>query len=173
MKDWSWQTLKSVLNASIAQTKQLHRNTRERRTLMAPKYRIDGTRTSRFAGESRVDIGSRAIARSSVRRSSRKPQKRFAFAALPSPLATSYTRFIRFLYSLSAIGYPPGGIPYSQDERRGGESRRPSARKSGAFHTLFMKYIFQQNSSTTCTQPRSDKIDGNVYILGDVKKLTR
>lgn len=75
--------------------------------------------------------------------------------------------------------FPRSGIPREESrihkargarekrgERRGEEGvfRRSSARKSGAFHTLFMKYIFQQNSSTTCTQPHSDKIDENVYI---------
>jgi len=64
----------------------------------------------------------RAIARFSTRRSSRKPQKRFASAALLSPLVTSYIRFIRFLYSLSAIEYPSGRDPVFTGTRRERES---------------------------------------------------
>lgn len=86
---------------------------------------------------------------------------------------TIYTIFILPFRDRVSLGRD---LVFTRQERgvrevRGRGCRRPSARKSGAFHTLFMKYIFQQNSSTTCTQPRSDKIDGNVYIWGDVKKL--
>lgn len=141
---------------------------------MAPKCRI-GEQHERAVCSICWGIMSRyPIAYSSARCSSRKPQKRFAFAA-PYP----WLRRTHDLYDFYTP-FPRSGIPRERSrihktrgarekERRGRATALVFlrlARKSRAFHTLFMKYIFQQDSSTTCTQPRSDKIDGNVYIRG-------
>jgi len=169
-----------MLKASIVQVDRRSSSflvTFARYILMAPKsYRYHANELPvRFAGESwswrwesgkweRSRASRRDVRLESLRNGLPPPHYSHPWSHRTYDLYDFYTPFPR-----SSI--PPGGIPYSQGREERG-SRRPSARKSGAFHTLFMKYIFQQNSSTTtCTQPRSDKIDGNVYIRGDVKKI--
>lgn len=68
-----------------------------------------------------------------------------------------------------------GGEVRKRREEPGGRRALSPARKSGAFHALFMKYIFQQNSHrrrrarNLVPMRSSEPIDANVCIRNDAK----